>query len=139
MRDFWKAISGRIRPVLCLALILLVIVLYMSLSALDQSGIYTSLQEAVMLDLPEDRMKALFEAVDKLTQKQILEKVILSTLVIFGGVCTLLAQPAPPEQETAADIIKAMKTTIDEEKEQMSQELDALNTKMDTLKQALGD
>ena len=81
MRDFWKAISGRIRPVLCLALILLVIVLYMSLSALDQSGIYTSLQEAVMLDLPEDRMKALFEAVDKLTQKQILEKVILATLV----------------------------------------------------------
>ena len=139
MRDFWKAISGRIRPVLCLALILLVIVLYMSLSALDQSGIYTSLQEAVMLDLPEDRMKALFEAVDKLTQKQILEKVILATLVIFGSVCTLLAQPAPPEQETAADIIKAMKTTIDEEKEQMAQELDALNTKMDTLKQALGD
>ena len=108
MKQFLQNISGRVRPVLCLALVLLVLVLYMSLSALDQSGIYVSLQEAVMLDLPEERMKALFEAVDKLTQKQILEKVILSTLVIFGGVCTLLAQPAPPEQETASDIIKAM-------------------------------
>ena len=139
MKQFLQNISGRIRPVLCLALVLLVIVLYMSLSALDQSGIYTSLQEAVMLDLPEDRMKALFQAVDKLTQKQILEKVILATLVIFGSVCTLLAQPNPPEQETAADIIKAMKATQDEEKIALQGKVDELSNKLDTLKQALGD
>ena len=139
MKQFLQNISGRIRPVLCLALVLLVIVLYMSLSALDQSGIYTSLQEAVMLDLPEDRMKALFQAVDKLTQKQILEKVILATLVIFGSVCTLLAQPNPPEQETAADIIKAVKYEASERETALEGQVKDLSGKLDKLKQALGE
>ena len=138
MRDFWKAVSGRIRPVLCLALLLLVGVLWMSLSSLDHSGMYVALQDAIMLDVPEARMQALFTAMDKLSQTQIHEKIILAVIIAFSGCISLLSQPNPPEQETASDIIKAMKAQEDEEKEQLKAQVGDLTAKINKLHEALG-
>ena len=116
MQAFLKAISGRFRPILALALLLLVGVLWIGLNSLDHSGTYTALHDAVLLDIPSERLEALLGAMEKLSQVSVQEKLILATLVAFSSCISLLSQPP---SESVSDIIKAIRSTDDQEKQEL--------------------
>lgn len=139
MSEFLRRISGKVRPVLIIALAGLVIVLYMALSALDHSGMYGALQDAIMLDVPEARMQALFMAMDKLSQTQVHEKIIMAVIIAFAGCISLLSQPVPSQPEKYSEVVRAARAREDEEKLMLAKQVEELSTKLDTLKQALGD
>ena len=139
MRQFLLSISGKVRPILALALVLLVVVLYLALSSIDHTGMYAALQDAIMLDVPEARMQALFTAMDKLSQTQVHEKIILAVIIAFSGCISLLSQPATPEQEPLANIIRAVLSVEDEEKVEMQRKLNDMSDRLAELQRDLGD
>ena len=120
MQNFLNAISGRVRPILALALMLLVLVLWIGLNSLDHSGIYAALHNAVLLDAPEERVQALMKYLDQYDETAVQEKIILAVIVAMGSCIALLSQPTT---DSVADIIKAVRSTEDEEKAKLRSQL----------------
>ena len=139
MRELWKVAAGKIRPVALCFGIMLIVAYWYTVSQIKEVGSNDAIMEMFMSDVPTDIREAAIKLREHDTRMKSIE--VLAHLLFGGfiGFISTLVMPAPQQQEEYSKVIKAAKAVEDAEKAELRGKVDELSTKMDTLKQALGD